>query len=96
MVDCSVFVIGMNETEVSLLQALEELTDAIRNLPNLDPKPNLISYFERIDALSSQLPASTSPTLRHYLQQKSYEKALLFLQGNDALNTRGNCHGHRN
>jgi hypothetical protein len=51
--------------------------------------------FSRIDDLTRQLPRESDPTLLHYLHKKSYEKARLFLQGREAENARGNCHGHR-
>jgi hypothetical protein len=35
--------------------------------------------------------ADIHPQLRHYLHQKSYRKAHLFLQDRDAENARGNC-----
>lgn len=58
------------------------------------PKPNLLPIFLRLDDLTRALPANADPLLLHYLRKKSYEKARLFLQGRDAENTAGNCHGH--
>ena len=84
----------MNETEKSLLQELLALESSIAAMRTANPKPDLLPIFARIDELASQLPRATDPQLRHYLQKKSYEKARLFLQGREAENAPGNCHGH--
>jgi hypothetical protein len=84
---------NMTETERQILQTLIELEEKVRSMPSSNPKPNLVLLFSRIDELSRQLPRNTPPTLLHYLQKKSYEKARLFLQGRDAENAEGNC-GH--
>lgn len=83
----------MTESEDAILQALNELDSAVKRMATAKPKPNLLPMFERIDELTEQLPPSTDPQLRHYLQKKSYEKARLFLQGRDAENVQGSC-GH--
>jgi hypothetical protein len=36
---------------------------------------------EKIDKLSATLPRPIDPRLKHYLQRKSYDKALDFLEG---------------
>ena len=38
---------------------------------------------EKIDKLSATLPRPIDPRLKHYLQRKSYDKALDFLEGRD-------------
>ena len=83
----------MIETEQNLLQSLLELEKAVQTMAQANPKPNLLPLFARLDDLTRQLPPETDPSLRHYLQKKSYEKARLFLQGRDADNTVGSC-GH--
>lgn len=75
----------------SLLAALGELDDAVKATPAANPKPNLLPLFARIDELAKQLPPDTDPTLRHYLEKKSYGKAKLHLEGGDAENQAGNC-----
>ena len=85
----------MNETENKILAALLELETAVRSMPTANPKPNLLQLFARLDELAGRLPRDTDPTLLHYLHKKSYEKARLFLQGREAENAAGNCHGHR-
>jgi hypothetical protein len=84
----------MSETEDRILQALLELERAVASMPTANPKPNLLPLFSRLDELTRQLPREADPTLLHYLHKKSYEKARLFLQGREAENARGNCHGH--
>jgi len=88
------YVLLMNETEMSLLQELVALETSVAMMRTANSKPDLLPIFSRIDELSRQLPRETDPQLRHYLQKKSYEKARLFLQGREAENARGNCHGH--
>jgi len=40
----------------------------------------LQNISERIEALERQLPPNTDPHLRHFLQRRSYSKALEFIQ----------------
>ncbi|MGA3284985.1 MAG: hypothetical protein ABSD57_11075 [Verrucomicrobiota bacterium] len=81
----------MTAIEQTLLNALVELGKAGNSLRTANPKPDLPALFARIDELAKELPRGTDPTLLHYLQKKSYEKARLFLQGRDAENQVGNC-----
>ena len=84
----------MTETEQALLQSLLDLEAAISSMPTADPKPDLVTHFNRIDELGKQLPSDTDPSLRHYIDKRSYQKARLFLQGRDEENKAGNCGGH--
>ena len=79
---------GMTETEQAILDTLLELEDAVARV-NTEPKPNLIDVFARLDKLTAALPKGTSPDLLHYLHKKSFEKARLFLQGQDP--EQGDC-----
>ncbi|HVV70357.1 MAG TPA: hypothetical protein VHI52_02480 [Verrucomicrobiae bacterium] len=81
----------MSELEKSILAALLDLDRAVQAMPTAMPKPNLLPLFQRLDELTSQLPAGADPNLRHYLHKKSYEKARLLLQGRDSENARGGC-----
>jgi hypothetical protein len=83
---------AMNETERALLAALNELDEKVRLMKTTNPKPNLLPIFERLDSLTAQLGRDADHSLLHYLHKKSYEKALLYLQGRDAENARGACH----
>ncbi len=76
------YALGMTETEQAILDALIELEDAVTHVDN-KPKPDFMGIFVRIDKLTASLPKGTSPDLLHYLHQKSFEKARLFLQGQD-------------
>lgn len=80
-----------NEVEQQLLQSLLALEQAVANMANANPKPNLGEHFTRIDKLTAELPKDTDAALLHYLHKKSYQKARLYLQGRDAENTMGNC-----
>jgi hypothetical protein len=84
----------MTETEQNVLATLLELERTIEVMPHTTPKPSLLPLFSRLDDLTRSLLVTTDPTLLHYLHKKSYQKARLFLQGCEAENARGNCHGH--
>ncbi|HZO84447.1 MAG TPA: hypothetical protein VFC26_04495 [Verrucomicrobiae bacterium] len=84
----------MTQTEQQILDTLLELESAVARMKTETPKPSLLPIFSRLDALSQALPQGADPLLLHYLRKKSYEKARLFLQGRDAENAAGNCHGH--
>ena len=81
----------MNPIEQSILDALNELDSVVKQMPGIQPKPNLIPMFDRIDALARQLPRDANPDLSHYLAKKSYEKARLLLAGEDEKNSKGTC-----
>jgi hypothetical protein len=89
------FVLGysliVSTTEQDILQTLIELGKAVASMPTAQPKPNLLPFFDRLDQLARELPSKSDPTLKHYLQRKSYEKARLWLEGRDAENQRGAC-----
>ena len=60
---------------------------ADRELFRTDPSlhlERLKSVSERIVAMQSQLPSPVDPQLAHYLQRCSYDKALAFLEGENA------------
>ena len=81
----------MSVTERDILQTLTELENAVKAMATTNPKPNLSPLFNRIDALTAQLPKDTDATLLHYLHRKSYEKARLWLEGRDTENQAGSC-----
>lgn len=81
----------MTETQQQILEALVELEATIARMASSTPKPSLLPLFERIDQLTRALPSTTDPNLLHYLHKKSYQKARLHLQGQDAENQTGNC-----
>ncbi len=66
---------------------MTELTDALRERLKIvgdeesrrSPEQHMArlqSVSERIEKLEQQLPADIDPQLRHYLQRRSYSKAL--------------------
>jgi hypothetical protein len=78
------------ETLDRLARTLDEYLDAVprQKLPN---PPDLLAIFARLDALETEIDASYPAQLRHYLHQKSYRKAHLYLQARDSENVIGNC-----
>ena len=82
---------NMSPTERDILQTLIELENAVKAMATTNPKPNLAPLFDRLDALTDQLPKDTDATLLHYLHRKSYEKARLWLEGRETENRAGTC-----
>ena len=78
------------ETLDRLARTLHEYLDAVPRQKLPDP-PDLLAIFARLDALEKELDASYPAQLRHYLFQKSYRKAHLYLQGQDSENSKGSC-----
>ena len=78
------------ETLDRLARTLDEYLDAVtrQKMPN---PPDLLAIFARLDALEAEIDSSYPPQLRHYLHQKSYRKAHLYLQDRDSENVSGNC-----
>ncbi len=77
-------------TLARLAQTLDEYLAAVPRQQEPNP-PDLMALFARLDAFEAEVDSSYPPQLRHYLHQKSYRKAHLYLQGRDAENLRGNC-----
>jgi hypothetical protein len=78
------------ETLERLARTLDQYLDAVprQKLPN---PPDLLALFARLDALEKEIDASYPAQLRHYLFQKSYRKAHLYLRGQDSENSKGSC-----
>ena len=77
-------------TEQNLIGALKELESAVA-VVNVEPKPDLLPHFSRIDELTAQLPGDTDRELMHYLHNKSYAKAHLCLEGRQIEIEKGGC-----
>ena len=60
-------------------QLREALTDFIRAAPARDTE-RTTAALNRILDLERQLGADTPPPLQHYLERRSYQKALEFLE----------------
>ncbi len=78
------------ETLTRLARTLDEYLAAVPRQKEPDA-PDLLAIFARLDALEAELDTTYPAQLRHYLHQKSYRKAHLYLQDRDAENLRGNC-----
>ena len=78
------------ETLTRLARTLDEYLAAVP-LQKEPDAPDLLAIFARLDVLEAELDATYPAQLRHYLHQKSYRKAHLYLQDRDAENLRGNC-----
>ncbi len=77
----------MENALVDLAQALRERLAVIRDEQSRRDEAKhmarLKAISERIDNLQTRLPKPVDPRLAHYLQRKSYDKALEFLEGRD-------------
>ncbi len=73
----------MSKAEAAVLQALVDLERTVRSLPGAHPKPDLRALLAKVDQLTADLPKETDPILIHYLRNKSYEKARLWLLARD-------------
>ena len=68
----------MSESRAEMTQALETLLRAIGPPPG--PPGQLQAALRQVDDLTQALGPDTSPQLRHFLQRRSYLKALEYLQ----------------
>jgi len=73
-----------------LFATLDEYLAAVPRQKEPNP-PDLMELFARLDAFEAEVDGSFPAQLRHYLHQKSYRKAWLWLQERDGENLRGNC-----
>ena len=77
----------MENALVDLAQALRERLAVIRDEQSRRDETKHIARLkavsEKIDALQGALPQPVDPRLAHYLQRKSYDKALEYLEGRD-------------
>ena len=75
----------MEDVMVNLADALRERISIIRDEDSRrHPEKHLArlqTVSAKIDNLQAALPPSIDPRLAHYLQRRSYEKALEFLEG---------------
>jgi hypothetical protein len=86
-----VWTVIMTELEKEILNALLGLDEAVANLRQPGPKPDLLAIFSRLDSLAGKLSPSADPDLRHFLHKKSYQKARELLQGSAAQSPNGSC-----
>jgi hypothetical protein len=69
---------------------LEEYFQAVPRQREPNP-PDLMAIFARLEMITDKVDDAFPAQLRHYLHQKSYRKAHLYLQGRDEESPRGNC-----
>jgi hypothetical protein len=78
----------MEKVIVDLVAALRERLAIIADEASRCDKGKHIARLrtvsEKIDNLQAALPRSIDPRLAHYLQRRSYDKALEFLEGTTA------------
>jgi len=67
--------------ERHLLDALWALDRTVAAMNTTGVKPNLHPIFTLIDGLAMRLPKESSPQLLHFLQNRSYTAARLWLEG---------------
>ena len=76
----------MENALADLTRALRERLAVIRDEQSRHDEPKHIARLkavsEKIDGLHARLPQPGDPRLEHYLQRKSYDKALEYLEAN--------------
>ena len=81
----------MENALVNLAQALRERLGVIRDEQSRRDEAKHIARLrtvsEKIDRLHAALPQPIDPRLAHYLQRKSYDKALELLERQITVNT---------
>jgi hypothetical protein len=77
----------MEDALVDLAQALRErlaiIHDEQSRRDHEKHMARLRAVSEKIEQLQAALPQPVDPRLAHYLQRRSYDKALEFLEGRD-------------
>ena len=63
------------------IESLSELRQALETmLSRIETGEDILEQLERINVLYQELPATAPKMLRHYLERKSYTKALALLE----------------
>lgn len=63
------------------IDSLSELRQALETMfSRIETGEDILEELERINALYRELPATAPAMLRHYLERKSYTKALALLE----------------
>ena len=77
----------MENAHVGLAEALRERLAIVRDEQSRRDEAahiaRLRAVSEKIDNLQAELPQPVDPRLAHYLQRKSYDKALAHLEDRD-------------
>lgn len=71
-----------SDLDSQIAAALDDYFAAVEGQKSADPakRPALRPHFEKLDALARELPSDANPRLRHFMEQKSYEKARALLR----------------
>ncbi|MEY2481447.1 MAG: hypothetical protein QOI04_2374 [Verrucomicrobiota bacterium] len=81
----------MNQVYVDLAAALRERLDVVSDEESRRDSEKhmerLRAVSEKIDMLQAALPPPIDPQLAHYLQRKSYDKALEFIESTTRRST---------
>jgi len=81
----------MEKSFEDLARALRDRLELIRDEQSRRDETKHIARLkavsDRIEQLQARLPASLDSRLAHYLERKSYDKALEFLEGTTTANT---------
>jgi hypothetical protein len=67
----------LHETLAAMMQLIEA------GSPADNRGQGLVDHLQRLDHLKEELGGQAPPMLLHYLEKRSYAKALDFLEGND-------------
>ena len=77
----------MEEALLDLAEALRERLAVIRDEESRRDQATHIERLkavsEKIEKLQREVPQPVNPRLAHYLERKSYDKALEYLEGRD-------------
>ena len=67
---------GALRERLAIIRDEESRRDQVKHIDRLR------AVSEKLDRLQALLPSSTDPQLKHFLQRKSYDKALEYLEAN--------------
>ena len=71
---------SLNQLAAALRERLSIIRDEESRRDTTRHMARLQAISEKIEALQATLPAGLDPRLRHYLERRSYDKALEFLE----------------
>ncbi len=74
---------GVADLKDALRERLAIIRDEESRRDEAKHVARLRAVSEKIDKLQAALPRPVDPRLAHYLQRKSYDKALEYLEGRD-------------
>jgi len=82
--------IGGKHMEEALIDLAEALRERLAVIQDEESRRDQATHIERLKAVSEKIeklqrevPQPVNPRLAHYLERKSYDKALEYLEGRD-------------